>query len=112
MQPEINEIHPGDARAALDAGSALFVDIRDPASHREARIPGCRHLTAPALQSFLAEVDRSRPLVVYCYHGNASLGAAAWLVEQGFQDVRSLAGGFELWRELHPDLVAPGDETP
>jgi thiosulfate sulfurtransferase len=37
--------------------------------------------------------------VVYCYHGHTSLGAAAYLRENGFTDVVSLSGGFELWRQ-------------
>jgi len=39
-----------------------------------------------------------QPVIVYCYHGNSSLGGTMYLKEQGFQDVRSMQGGFEEWR--------------
>ena len=36
----------------------------------------------------------------------ASQGAAAYLVGQGFSQVYSLDGGFELWRATYPDDTA------
>lgn len=41
------------------------------------------------------------PLVVVCYHGISSQNAAQYLHEQGFDDVYSLDGGFQAWREAH-----------
>lgn len=44
--------------------------------------------------------------MVVCYHGNSSQSAAAYLVSQGFSDVYSLDGGFELWRSTYPAETA------
>jgi thiosulfate sulfurtransferase len=38
--------------------------------------------------------------VVYCYHGQTSQGAAAYLLDQGFREVYSVIGGFERWRQI------------
>ena len=38
--------------------------------------------------------DRSAPLLVYCYHGNNSVGAAEYFVNNGFTSVFSLDGGY------------------
>ena len=53
-----------------------------------------------------AEDSLDAPLIVTCYHGNSSQSAAAYLVGQGFSDVYSLDGGFELWRATYPDETA------
>jgi thiosulfate sulfurtransferase len=45
---------------------------------------------------------------VVCYHGNSSQSAAAYLVSQGFSEVYSLDGGFELWRTTYPTEIAQG----
>jgi len=45
---------------------------------------------------------------VVCYHGNSSQSAAAYLISQGFSDVYSLDGGFELWRGTYPTETAQG----
>jgi len=98
-------IAPEDGVVKLENGEALFVDVRDPASHQEARIPGSVLLNQTNLEDFLAATDRQQPLVVYCYHGHSSQGASDYLMEQGFNAVVSLDGGFEYWRQAHPQHV-------
>ncbi len=98
-------ISPEEGIEKLRGGEALFVDVRDPASHQEARIPGSLLLNQTNLEDFLAATDRQRPLVVYCYHGHSSQGASDYLNEQGFHSVVSLDGGFEHWRQAHPEHV-------
>jgi thiosulfate sulfurtransferase len=97
------EIDPRDALALLEQGEALFVDIRDPASHASARIRDARPLSQANVEDFLASTDRSRTLVVYCYHGRSSLDATAFLQSEGFEGAISLSGGFEHWRQVYPD---------
>jgi thiosulfate sulfurtransferase len=86
------------ADALLQSGSARLVDIRDPGSFRSAHAPGAFHLTNDTLLSFMQQTDFSTPVLVMCYHGNSSQGAAQYLVEQGFEEVYSVDGGFEGWR--------------
>ena len=38
--------------------------------------------------------------------GHNALTAAAYLAHQGFAEVYSLDGGFELWRSQYPDQVS------
>lgn len=92
-----------DAAAALMAERApAIVDIRDPQSFRAGRIPGAIPLDSQSAPDFLAATDRARPVIVCCYHGFSSQGAAGWLAAQGFAEVYSLDGGFEGWRWNHP----------
>ena len=95
---EVKEIDADAASQHLVDGTATFVDVRDPGSYAEARIPGARLINDAEVAQFVAEADKSRTLIVYCYHGNASLGGAAYFQEHGFADVYSLTGGFEHWR--------------
>lgn len=98
---EIPQIQIHDAKLKLDQKQSLFVDIRDPGSYRAAHIPGALHLHDGNIQDFLQKTDKDQPVVVYCYHGNSSLGAAAFLLENGFKDVASMSGGFEAWRQAY-----------
>lgn len=98
---EIPQIQIHDAKAQLDLKQSLFIDIRDPGSYRAAHIPGAMHLHDGNVQEFLQSADKSQPVVVYCYHGNSSLGATAFLLENGFTDVTSMSGGFEAWRQVY-----------
>ncbi|CRR54182.1 Thiosulfate sulfurtransferase GlpE [Pseudomonas aeruginosa] len=47
--------------------------------------------------------------MVVCYHGNSSQSAAAYFIQQGFSDVYSLDGGFELWRSVYPADTSSGE---
>lgn len=98
---EIPQIQIHEAKKKLDEKSSLFVDIRDPGSYRQAHIPGAIHLNDGNVQDFVQQTDKNKEVVVYCYHGNSSMGATAFLIENGFTNVASMSGGFEAWRPVY-----------
>lgn len=104
---EFRRIPPADAYKLREQG-AVVVDIRDPQTFASAHISHSRHLDNHSLHDFIANADLDAPLVVVCYHGNSSQSAAAYLVSQGFSDVYSLDGGFELWKSTYPAETAQG----
>ena len=87
-----------EASAMLAEGRARLVDIRDPQSFALAHARGAFHLTNDTLVSFTNEVEFDTPVIVVCYHGISSQGAAQYLLNQGYEEVYSLDGGFEAWR--------------
>lgn len=105
-------ISPQQGLDALEQDDTLFVDVRDPASYAQARIPGAVPLTQATLDDFLTETDRQRPLVVYCYHGHSSQSASDFLTDKGFARVVSLDGGFEHWRQAYPEQVEANTQEP
>ena len=98
---DIPEIQIHEAKMRLDEKHCLFVDIRDLDSYRAAHIPGALHLHDGNVQEFLQTADKATPVVVYCYHGNSSLGAVAFFRNNGFENVASMTGGFEAWRQVY-----------
>jgi thiosulfate sulfurtransferase len=98
---EIPQIQIHEAKEKLDQKEAMFVDIRDPDSYQAAHIRGALHLHDGNVQEFVHNIDKENPLVVYCYHGNSSVGAVAYLIENGFKNVASMSGGFEAWRQVY-----------
>lgn len=102
---EFKRIPPEQAQALREKG-AVVVDIRDPQAYASGHINGAVRLDNQNIQDFIRAADLDAPLVVVCYHGNSSQSAAAYLVSQGFSDVYSLDGGFELWRGTFPAETA------
>ena len=78
--------------------SVQIVDIRDDESFAAGHIESASHLHNGNMQQFVDGADLEAPLLVYCYHGHMSQGAAAYLAEQGFEDTYSLDGGYEAWK--------------
>ena len=83
--------------------SVTIVDIRDSASFNAGHIPNAIHLSDSTVEQFIIDTDKNKPLVVYCYHGISSQGAAAYFSENGFNEVPSMIGGFECWLSAFPN---------
>lgn len=75
-----------------------IVDIRDSVSFAQGHIHSAQHIDNSSVAGYLASADLKKPLVVCCYHGNSSQGAAEYFSEQGFEETYSLDGGFEEWK--------------
>ena len=105
---EFKRIPPDQAQALREQG-AVVVDIRDKSTYAAAHIAGAKHLDNINIADFIRDADFDAPVIVACYHGNSSQSAAAYLVNQGFSDVYSLDGGFELWRTTFPAEIASVD---
>ena len=102
----VNEIDVQKVKEMEESGTATIVDIRDSASFKSRHIPNAIHLSDDTVQQFISNTDKEKPLIVCCYHGISSQGAAAYFTEQGFKDVLSMTGGFESWRTTFPNSTS------
>lgn len=100
--PPFQEIDTGKVKEMLEQKNVHIVDIRDPASYSREHIPTAVSVSDSNVQEFMENTDKDTALVVCCYHGISSQGAAAYFSEQGFKEVYSLTGGFEAWQASHP----------
>ncbi len=78
-------------------GSVTIADIRDEQSFNQGHIEGAFRVDAHNISDFIQQADLDRPLIVCCYHGHSSIGAANFLEQQGFEDVYSMNGGMCEW---------------
>ena len=70
-----------------------LVDVREPSEVATGTLPGAINIPLGQLPSRLAELDRSRRVVLLCRSGARSANAAELLVGAGFTDVVNLVGG-------------------
>lgn len=106
---EFKRIAPEQAQQLREAGAQL-VDIRDPQSFAMGHVRGSQHIDNHSVADFIRAADLDAPLLVLCYHGNSSQSAAAYFVQQGFTEVYSVDGGFELWRSVYPADTAQAED--
>ncbi|QBQ64369.1 thiosulfate sulfurtransferase GlpE [Actinobacillus indolicus] len=97
MEETFTEITPQQAWNMMQNEGAVLVDIRDMMRFSYSRPQGAFHLTNQSYGKFLDEYDFDEPIIVSCYHGVSSRNTAQFLVEQGFERVYSVKGGFEGW---------------
>ncbi|MEM5529071.1 thiosulfate sulfurtransferase GlpE [Gammaproteobacteria bacterium AS21] len=97
-------IECNQAKELLDSG-AILLDIRDQNSFLANHPSKALNLNNDNFQSLLNPLAKEQPILVLCYHGISSQGAAKFIAEQGFSDLYSINGGFEAWHASYPDDV-------
>jgi rhodanese-related sulfurtransferase len=97
------------ARAALAAGRAVLIDIREPHEHATGVAPGARRLPSSQLASRWAEIPKAgQPVYLICATQNRSRSALRALRERGpYANVRYVAGGMTEWSKRGLPLVKP-----
>jgi len=97
---EIPEVSAAEVLRLRDDPRAVIVDVREDVEWAAGHVPGARHVARSHLERDVeaAVLDRSLTVVLYCAAGIRSLLAGSALRAMGFEDVRSMAGGFAAWR--------------
>lgn len=95
---ECREASPEESRRAIAEGCRVL-DVRTPAEFREGHLEGAVNIDfyAPDFRARLAELDRTRPYVVYCKRGVRGAKAMEILRQAGFSRVYNIRGGYEGW---------------
>lgn len=105
MADEAREISRDEARKQIEDGAQL-IDVRADHEWEAGRIAGATHLPLAELVERAGEIDKDRPVVLYCRGGNRSSMAAEVLAADGYDAVK-LSEGIVGWEEeglaLEPD---------
>ena len=103
------------AISLLPRENLLLLDARDANSFDASHIDDAQFLSGANLSGFLGSPEKNRPILIYCYHGNASQEYAQMFSDFGFAEVYSLDGGYDAWinrpQEPEEDESAPLDLT-
>ena len=91
------QISQTDAKQVIASLNPAVLDIRDAAAFAAGHIDGAQALNNENLKHVTDGLEFTTPIIVYCYHGNSSQSAAQFLVDQGFEEVYSLMGGYTAW---------------
>jgi rhodanese-related sulfurtransferase/rubrerythrin len=105
--------------AAKPEGDYTLLDVRQPGEYEAEHIPGAKLIPLPGLKDGLRQLDKQKPVLVYCASGGRSLAAAQLLSGLDFNVIYNLQGGIKAWqgqkasgpKELNLELVR-GDEKP
>ena len=106
MQTHILEISPQALKQKLDENeSVLLLDVREQVEYDIVHLEGARLIPLNTLPQHIDSLPSDQEIVVYCHHGQRSLYATAYLHQNGFHDVKNLAGGIDQWAaEVDPTL--------
>jgi rhodanese-related sulfurtransferase len=94
----------------LRAEGAQLVDVRAEHEWEMGRIAGAAHLPLAELSERVGEIDKGRPVVLYCRGGNRSTMAAEALASEGY-DAAKLSEGVVGWAEAGLPLEPEGGQV-
>jgi rhodanese-related sulfurtransferase len=95
--PEVREVSRDEARRLVEDGAQL-VDVRADHEWEAGRIAGASHIPLDEIPARTGEIDKDRPVVLYCRGGNRSSMATAALEAAGY-DAAKLSEGITGWEE-------------
>ncbi len=101
VKKQIREVSVADVKRLLDEHSPVkLIDVREGEEFAGGKIPGAVSIPRGYLELRIEEkAKRDEPLVLYCAGGTRSALAAKTLREMGYQNVSSMAGGYNRWSD-------------
>lgn len=84
--------------AAREANAYQLVDVRQPEEYAGGHLAGAILIPLKELPDRSAELEKEKPLIVYCAVGGRSKVAAQLLAGYGFTTVFNMAGGIKAWQ--------------
>ncbi|QNK68473.1 rhodanese-like domain-containing protein [Variovorax sp. PAMC26660] len=108
----IDQVRPADLAAwfAQDADAApVLLDVREPWELQTASVaPQGFTLVAIPMNEIpgrLAELGEGQRIACLCHHGARSQRVAAFLNQNGFDQLANVAGGIDAWSSQHDPSV-------
>ncbi|HZM37530.1 MAG TPA: molybdopterin-synthase adenylyltransferase MoeB [Acidimicrobiales bacterium] len=110
----IREVDTAEADELRRRPGAVVLDVREPDEYEQGAIPGAVHIPRGTLESTVENriTDKSAPVIIHCASGVRSAFAAKTLSEMGYQDVVSVTGGFNKWKDEGRPWSTPRKLTP
>ncbi len=100
MHAHVEEVSVEELKQARDRGEAIvLLDVREPREWAISDLPDSIKIPLGSLPGSLDKLSKEDDIVVYCRTGGRSGNAVQFLMQQGFEKVRNLAGGINKWAE-------------
>src|SRR5690625_804023 len=108
LRAEIAEITPAEARSLQTEGATL-IDVREPEEVAQGTPEQAQALSRGFLELRIGNAvpQRNDTVLLMCGSGTRSLLAADDLRRLGYSDVRSVAGGFNRWKDEGLPFTVP-----
>jgi rhodanese-related sulfurtransferase len=91
---------------------AYLIDVREDDEWAAGHAPGAYHLPMMEIPARMGEVPTDADVVVVCRSGGRSSQVVAYLMNNGWDNVRNLDGGMHQWAARGRPLVSEDGQPP
>jgi rhodanese-related sulfurtransferase len=88
------------------ADGAYLLDVREPDEWAAGHAPGAHHVPMMQIPARMADVPTDVEVVVVCRSGGRSGQVVSYLMGNGWDNVRNLDGGMQLWAASGREVVS------
>lgn len=96
----VRELTAAEAKAYMEGHASKeyqLLDVRQPKEYQAGHLAGALLIPIRELPDRMGELDKAKPLLVYCAVGGRSAAAAQLLAGRDFREVYNLRGGIKAW---------------
>lgn len=101
------DINSDELELMIKKEDLILLDVRTPTEYSNGHLISAVNINyyGDNFDKKIDELDKSKPIVVYCKSGGRSSKSALKLAEKGFEQIYNLEGGFDQWifygKEVH-----------
>ncbi len=106
-----SNILSGDVKAAYwneamnaDMCCTFLLDAREPSEYQQGHIPNAVNIPLGQIRSRLSEIPKDKEIIVNCQVGLRSYIGVRMLLQNGFERVKNLSGGYKTYRAVEDDM--------
>jgi len=93
----LNQITCSELSNLIEEDNVQIIDVRGLSEHKSGNINGSDNIHVGYINENLDKIEKNKPVVVHCQTGDRSAIAASYLLNQGFDNVINLTGGYTAW---------------
>lgn len=95
----LNKIDPLQAKALLDSGAAVLIDIRESDEFAREHVPGARHVPLSTFDAADFQNESVKTAIFHCASGARTAEAAPRILGTAFSEVWQLDRGLAGWKK-------------
>lgn len=87
-----------------DMSRIFLLDVREPFEYEDGHIPNAVNIPLGQIRSRLNEIPKDKEIIVNCQVGLRSYIGVRMLMQNGFDKVKNLSGGYKTYRSVEDDM--------
>ncbi len=92
-------VSPAEAASMIkDKKDLQLIDVRTPSEYADGHLAKAKLIPLQEIESRLSEIDKSKPILLYCRSGHRSGNALKILVGKGYTQAKHMEGGINAWQ--------------
>lgn len=101
MQNRLKVIYWHDIKSLGEDG--ILVDVRSQEEYKEDTMPGAINIPIDELRGRMDELAKEKNIYIFCQIGLRGYLAQRILVQNGYEHVSNISGGFALWKAINKE---------